>query len=127
LLYEEVMTEHDQGRILLVDDDDDAREALSEILSINGFRVSCAENGKAALDEIREQLQPPRLILLDLAMPVMDGNTFLALVRQDDRTKDIPVIVTTGNPLAGPPSVTTILTKPIKPEMLLRLVRRFVH
>ena len=62
------MTAPKQNTVLIVDDDGDVRELLSEFLEGNGFRVYCAENGEAALDEIRKQQQPPKVILLDLAM-----------------------------------------------------------
>jgi CheY-like chemotaxis protein len=69
--------------ILVVDDDSDAREALGELLKQRGYSVVCAENGLAALDEIRTRRVPPALILLDLSMPVMDGRTFLRRARED--------------------------------------------
>ncbi len=61
--------------ILVVDDDLDACEALSEFLKLNGYNVACAENGQIALAEIRTRPVPPALILLDMLMPVMDGQT----------------------------------------------------
>jgi PleD family two-component response regulator len=63
--------------ILVVDDDLDACEALSEFLKFNGYTVACAENGQIALAEIRTRPVPPALILLDMLMPVMDGKPFL--------------------------------------------------
>ena len=66
--------------ILVVEDQEDARAALSGFLEAKGYIVACAENGLAALDEIKTR--KPRLILLDLAMPVMDGYTFMNQARQ---------------------------------------------
>src|SRR5216683_3071101 len=68
--------------ILVVDDDLDACEALSEFLKLNGYTVACAENEQIALAEIRTRPVPPALILLDMLMPVMDGQTFLTRARQ---------------------------------------------
>jgi CheY-like chemotaxis protein len=114
-------------RILIVDDDRDARDALSEFLHASGYLVSCAENGKAALDEIQSQKNLPSLILLDLAMPVMDGDTFIDYARHDRRLKDIPIVVTSGCPPENRPGAVPIIAKPIRPERLLPLVRRFVQ
>jgi two-component system, OmpR family, response regulator CpxR len=121
-----LMTAPKQNTVLIVDDDGDVRELLSEFLEGNGFRVYCAENGEAALDEIRKQLQPPKVILLDLAMPVMDGYTFLSRARQDRRIKNVPIIVITADPPRTAPDATMVLAKPIKPEKILSLVQRLV-
>jgi two-component system response regulator CpxR len=121
-----LMTAPKQNTVLIVDDDGDVRELLSEFLEGNGFRVYCAENGEAALDEIRKHLQPPKVILLDLAMPVMDGYTFLSRARQDRRIKNVPIIVITADPPRTAPDATMVLAKPIKPEKILSLVQRLV-
>lgn len=121
--FERVVTVPERTTILIVEDDVDAREALSQFLEVNGYVVICAENGRAALDKIR--LSPPRLILLDLIMPVMDGYSFLDLACRDSFLKDVPIIVTTGHPSQSPPGATAVISKPVKPERLLSLVRRF--
>jgi CheY-like chemotaxis protein len=121
------MTAPKQNTVLIVDDDGDVREALGEFLRCNGFQVYSAENGKAALDEIRKQRQAPKVILLDLAMPVMDGYAFLNRARQNRKIKNVPVIVITGNEPKTAPGATMVLTKPIRPERVLFLVRRLVQ
>lgn len=118
------MTVAERNTILIVDDTADEREALGEFLEANGYKVASAHNGKAALNKI-EQLQP-RLILLDLMMPVMDGFTFLGLAQRNALLKNVPIIVTTGHPSQSPPGAAAVLSKPIKPERLLPLVRRFM-
>jgi CheY-like chemotaxis protein len=112
--------------ILVVDDDSDTREALCEWLKRCGHSVTCAANGLSALHEIRTLRDPPALILLDLFMPVMDGYTFLQRARQDRRIKHVPIVVMTGDPWAPPSGVDALLTKPIKSEILLRTIRRFL-
>ncbi len=109
--------------ILIVEDEADAREALSEFLGINGYRVTVAANGLAALDEIKEH--KPKLILLDLAMPVMDGYTFLDAARDRHLLEDVAVVVTTAQSSHSTPGVTAVLQKPIRPEKLMPLVRKF--
>jgi two-component system, OmpR family, response regulator CpxR len=112
--------------ILVVDDDADTRDAMCELLSLYGYRVACADNGLAALDQIQTWQAPPALILLDLCMPVMDGQTFLLRARQDRRVKNMPIIVITGDLLTDLGGVDAVLTKPLRPERLLPTVSRFV-
>jgi len=69
-------------RILLVEDDHAIREALVQLLSIQGFQVEGSENGVKALEHLRASAAPD-LIILDLRMPVMDGWEFRANQRND--------------------------------------------
>jgi CheY-like chemotaxis protein len=80
------------ARILLVDDDLDVRRSLAELLEEEGYEVVCAADGAQALRELAAPAMP-HAILLDLAMPVMDGWTFRALQRRDPRLAAIPTIV----------------------------------
>ena len=82
------------GDILVVDDDADTRSRLRAIFERQGWTVSEASNGQEALDIVIHAA--PQIILLDLTMPVMDGFTFLHLLRQRPGCEDIPVIVLTG-------------------------------
>jgi CheY-like chemotaxis protein len=116
----------DPQTILVIDDDFDAREALSEFFTVNGYTVACAENGQVALDQIGTGKCPPDLIVLDVQMPVMDGRAFLHRVRQDHQIKDVPIIVATAYPSRGAPGATAILSKPVRPERLLSAVRQFL-
>lgn len=79
-------------RILLVDDDLALRETLAEFLRERGFEVACAGDGRQALDVLGAR-PPPSVILLDLAMPVMDGWAFRDAQRNDPRWAQIPTIV----------------------------------
>jgi CheY-like chemotaxis protein len=112
--------------IMVVDDDAEAREALSEFLQVNGYSVRSAENGQAALNEISVRHQIPALILLDLMMPVMDGRTFISRARQENEIRNVPIVVITAHPSTDLPNANAILPKPVKPENLLLLVRKFV-
>src|SRR4051794_37746057 len=78
--------------VLLVEDNDATREAVSLILESDGYQVMTAANGRKALDRLRGGARPD-LILLDLMMPVMDGWQFRAEQRRDQVLADIPVIV----------------------------------
>ena len=66
-----------KDRILVIEDDPGIRDALRELLQIEGFGVATAENGAQALQLLDDDMPSPCLILLDLMMPVMDGWTFL--------------------------------------------------
>ncbi|WP_267422523.1 response regulator [Methylobacterium sp. GC_Met_2] len=79
------------GDVLVVDDDADMRERLRSVLERNGWSVREAGDGAEALDKVREAT--PRLVLLDLTMPVMDGFSFLHLLRDMPGCVEIPVVV----------------------------------
>jgi CheY-like chemotaxis protein len=78
--------------ILIVDDDADVREMLSQFFSIEGYEVATARNGQEALEQLR-QGQLADLILLDLMMPVMDGWQFRMEQQRDPHLAPIPVVV----------------------------------
>ncbi len=78
--------------ILIVDDDADVREMLSQFFSIEGYHVATARNGQEALDHLR-QGELADLILLDLMMPVMDGWQFRVEQQRDPQLAPIPVVI----------------------------------
>jgi CheY-like chemotaxis protein len=79
--------------ILVVEDDQEIRYCLSELLEEEGYQVRSVANGQEALAYLRAAHQPPRLILLDLAMPVMDGWQFRSEQKRDPALAKIPVVV----------------------------------
>ena len=85
--------------VLLVDDDVETRKMMARTLEKTGWTVSEAGNGQEALD-IMSDLQP-RLILLDLMMPVIDGFDFLAVMRAHPEWRHIPVIVIAAKDLTA--------------------------
>lgn len=86
-------------RVLVVDDFDDAREMYAEYLEFVGFEVDTARNGAEAVEKAQDG--EPDIILMDLSLPVMDGWEATRLIKQDARTRDIPVMALTGHVLAG--------------------------
>lgn len=90
-----VRTPLDVIDVLLVEDEADIRAALSEALETEGYSVACAENGCEALELLRRRVAP-RVILLDLMMPVMDGWTLRDELRRDARLRKIPIAVTSA-------------------------------
>jgi two-component system, cell cycle response regulator DivK len=116
--------------ILLVDDHEDNRVALMMVLQREGYRVLEAENGREAVRVAREEL--PDLVLMDLAMPVMDGRAALRALREDPRTAQIPVVALTAMALSVDrerlrgEGFESLLVKPCMPPQLLAEVRRLV-
>jgi signal transduction histidine kinase/DNA-binding response OmpR family regulator len=85
--------------ILVVEDDPNTRDLLRSMLTKDGWSVQTAENGRNALERIRNTR--PGLVLLDLMMPEMDGFTFLEEFRQLPSGKTVPVVVLTAKDLTG--------------------------
>ncbi len=95
-----VRASHDAARdktVLVVDDDLDTRDALGERLASAGYEIAKAADGAQALAYLK-RAAPPALILLDLAMPVMDGWQFLAERERDADLRAIPVVVISAQP-----------------------------
>ena len=90
------MTSDGDG-ILVIEDDADILRAIVQVLGDEGHAVRGAVNGRVALELLRQpSSKRPRLILLDLMMPVMDGWAFRAEQLRDPSLSDIPVIVLTA-------------------------------
>lgn len=108
----------DQKHVLLVEDSEDDREVYSHFLSINGFRVSTAVNGRDCLEK-QFELQPD-LVLLDPWLPEMSGWEASQHLRSDERTRHIPVVVITGHSYiqADKRAYDGFLTKPCLPNNL---------
>jgi CheY-like chemotaxis protein len=84
--------------VLIVEDNADIQQAIVQVLEDEGYEVRVASNGREALDALRSPDIPlPRVILLDLMMPVMDGWAFRAEQVADPTLSDIPVIVLTAD------------------------------
>jgi len=84
------MAEH----ILLVDDNQDFLAAAREFFASQGYQVSAAQDGQAALKLVARQ--PPDIILLDVMMPRMDGWETLQALQDNEQTADIPVLMLTA-------------------------------
>lgn len=104
------------GPILVVEDDDDSRDALCQLLRGQGYDVLCAADGDEALRWL--QRARPRLIITDLSMPVMNGWQLLQQVRSHPSWIDIPVIVLSAD---NPPLLEDIcfMQKPVPAAQLL--------
>jgi CheY-like chemotaxis protein len=110
--------------ILVVDDDARLRESLVALLRDAGYHAVGAGNGREAL-ELAEN-EAPSLILLDLAMPVMDGWQFLAERERHRRAREAAVVLLSGMAfIKDAPGVAGFLTKPIRSESLFDYAERF--
>ena len=102
---------------MVVDDDPDISEALSDALTLLGFRIATAANGARALAWLERANELPAAIVLDLMMPVMDGVQLGHLLHADARFAQIPIVVLTArsNPevIAADLHARAILTKPV--------------
>ena len=89
------------GHVLVVEDEAEVRALLRRMLVAEGWTVTEAENGRVALDCLKEAAPLPDLIMLDLIMPQMDGFDFLAERRRNPDWTNIPVVVVTAADLTA--------------------------
>ncbi len=119
-------------RVLIVEDNRDARELLAIFLQRSGYEVLEAGTGLEAIDQTRANL--PDLILMDLGLPKMSGDEAIARLKEDATTRHIPIIVNTAFDKRGAPvqqalaaGAAEILHKPVDLKTLLAMVRRFLE
>lgn len=117
--------------VLVVDDQEINRDVLGMILE-DDYEVIYAENGLEAIEKIKENLDKLSVILLDLIMPVMDGFAVLAMVKNDEDMKNIPVIVLTADKSAELKALqmgaADFITKPFDMhEVILARVSRIIE
>ncbi len=110
--------------VLLVDDDQDLRDSIAELLRQRGYVVATAEDGHAALAVIAGNGMPC-VVLLDLVMPVMDGWKFLAAVQADPHLSAIPIVIASAHAATHAPSgIAGVLHKPFDLDELFAVVAR---
>ena len=114
-------------RILVVDDDADIRAILGMVLAAEGHEVETAADGVAALARLRGGPRPS-LILLDMMMPLLDGEGFLRELRSDPGTAGVPVVILSGHPAGGRKAselgAAGYLAKPVELVELIGAVER---
>jgi CheY-like chemotaxis protein len=108
-------------RVLIVEDERDLLDSLQEFFEDEGFTVQTATNGAEALS-LLDADELPSVVLLDLMMPVLDGNELYARMRAEPRLAGIPVIVSTSDPSRAPSGVL-IMKKPVNLGSLLGAVQ----
>ncbi|CAN5476460.1 response regulator [soil metagenome] len=116
--------------VLIVEDYQDAREMYAAYLQFSGYRVAEATNGLEALEQAR-RLRPD-IILMDLALPKMDGWEATRRLKADEHTRSIPVVALTGHALAGhaegarEAGCDAFVTKPCLPDDLIAEIKRIL-
>jgi DNA-binding response OmpR family regulator len=119
------------ARVLIVDDQDDICQMLSQVLEPDGYETETAISGKGALEAVRAHL--PDLILLDVSMPDMDGYEVASQLKSDPKTASIPIIMVSA--LAGrgarviglDSGAEDFLTKPVDTAELSLKVRNLLR
>lgn len=111
----------DAACVLVVDDEEDIRDALREAVEMVGCRAITAANGADALELL--QTCRPSLVILDLLMPVMTGQELLEVMRKEPQLAELTVVVSTSAPSRAPAGVP-VLPKPIDIEKFFACVRR---
>ena len=113
--------------ILIVEDDEDIRNTVSEILREQDYDVREAEDGKQALEVLESMGNEPCLVLLDLMMPEMSGTELLQVLHETHRLASLPVVVLSaaGGTDTDVPLAKRYVRKPLSLDLLLKLVEEF--
>jgi CheY-like chemotaxis protein len=125
------MNTRTQPLVLVVEDYQDAREMYAAYLQFSGFEVAEAGNGIEAIEKTRELL--PDIVLMDLALPRMDGWEATRRLKNDERTRHIPIVALTGHALAGhaegarDAGCDAFVTKPCLPDALVAEIKRLLE
>ncbi|PIU18344.1 MAG: hypothetical protein COT16_02465 [Elusimicrobia bacterium CG08_land_8_20_14_0_20_44_26] len=118
------------AKILIVDDDPDAREILSSRIKSFGYEVREAQNGWEAVECLKKY--KPDLILMDIMMPKLDGYTACKIIKEDESTKKIPIIFLTAKELLGEIEKAfacggdDYVIKPVSWERLVPKIKKFI-
>jgi two-component system, cell cycle response regulator DivK len=121
-----VMTKH----ILVVEDQEDNRQILRDLLANAGYRLTEAENGEQALAAVEQQ--PPDLILMDIQLPVLDGYEATRRIKANPSLRTIPIIAVTSYALSGDEDKARaagcddFVPKPYSPRQLLIKIREYL-
>jgi two-component system, cell cycle response regulator DivK len=117
-------------KILVVEDQEDNRQILRDLLSSAGYEMSEAGDGQKALTAVSRNR--PDLILMDIQLPIMDGYEATRRIKSDPKTSAIPIIVVTSYALSGDETKAreagcdAYVTKPYSPRALLAKIREFL-
>jgi DNA-binding response OmpR family regulator len=110
------------GQVLIIEDDDASRNTLQILFETQGIPSVCASDGKDALELLRV-IPEPTTIVVDLQMPVMDGRTFIAKLRESKLAPNSQIIVLTTSRLSVvTEGVSHWFTKPVNFDELLAAV-----
>lgn len=117
-------------KILIVDDETDLVETLVILLEANNYEVLCAYDGEEALDKTYGT--NPGLIILDLALPKLDGYEVCRTIKSNDKYKNIPIIILTARSndknaeRCKDAGANEYITKPFEPESIVATVKKLL-
>jgi two-component system cell cycle response regulator DivK len=118
-------------RILVVEDQEDNRQILRDLLTNAGYEMLVAEDGVQALEQAEKHR--PDLILMDIQLPVLDGYEATRRLKANPELKAIPIIVITSYALSGDEEKAraagcdAYVAKPFSPRALLAKMREYLH
>lgn len=111
--------------IMVVEDDDDIRNIITDLLESEGYSTLAASNGKEALD-LLEKVEKPCLVLLDMMMPIMNGRQFLDVLKHNSILAPIPVLIVSAiADRCDAEGAVGILKKPIDIDVILKVVSQY--
>ncbi len=116
--------------ILVVEDQEDNRQIIRDMLSTTDYQITEAENGEEALTAVAKQR--PDLILMDIQMPVLDGYEATRRIKADPTLRSIPIIAITSYALSGDEQKAQAagcddyVPKPYSPRQLLAKIRQYL-
>jgi DNA-binding response OmpR family regulator len=118
-------------KILLVDDEKSILKLLTTRLSYAGYEIVTAGDGLEAIEKAKSEA--PDLIILDVMMPKMDGFTVNKKLKENDQTKDIPVIISTAKgevreafSMDEKFAICAFLEKPFKVDILMEYIKKYI-
>ena len=114
------------ARLLVVEDDADIRETLSELLQEAGYAVESAADGLIALDKLRDA-PAPDLVLLDMMLPNLDGHGVLEAMRKTPAWAQLKVVAISATEVTQPLGVRAFVKKPFDPARLLKLIAETIE
>ena len=120
-------------RVLVVDDSDINLEVARRILEKQGAIVACCSDGEAAVRYVRAHHQQLDVVLMDVQMPILDGNAATRQIRQETNLKTLPIVALTAGALVGErqrsleSGMNDFISKPFDPLTLIRKVRYLVE
>lgn len=113
--------------VLVVEDDEDIRTAMIDILESEGYHAVSATNGQEALELLRK-INKPCLVLLDMMMPIMNGREFLDKIMEDSILAPIPVLIVSAiADKSDTEGAVGFLKKPVDIDMVLKMVDRYCN
>lgn len=119
--------------ILLVEDNADNRDMLSRRLSRKGYEVVCAADGQEGVELSQNADSPPRVILMDMSLPVLDGWEATRRIKSNPRTSAIPIIALTAHAMADDRQKAMAAgcddydTKPVEFPRLLEKIEQWIQ